>query len=141
MTDTPTPRTDENAAWSNSCDFDDKFKMEVCESSFARQLERELTAVTEQRDRLQDVIDEYAEDKSRLATMAMVFKEQRDRLEIALNHSTGVITSLGEVEPDIYNLLLDARDKRTGEEYQLSVVDVLEIAIEALQSLTNPNEP
>jgi len=53
-TDTPTPRTDENAAWSNSCGFDDKYKMEVCESSFARQLERELTSVTEQRDQWKD---------------------------------------------------------------------------------------
>ena len=106
---------------------------------------RELTAAREE---LQDSQKETLMAKaykntlkttnSHLKSKLTAVTDQRDRLEIALNHSMGVITSLGEVEPDIYNLLLDARDKRTGEEYQLSVVDVLEKATEALQSLTNP---
>jgi conjugal transfer/entry exclusion protein len=44
----------------------------------------EMHKITEQRDTLQDVIDEYADDKSVLATIAMDFKEQRDRLAAVL---------------------------------------------------------
>ena len=48
MKDTPTPRTDEEHA---------QFPMGGFTLDFTRQLERELTAVTEQRDRLMQVIE------------------------------------------------------------------------------------
>jgi chromosome segregation ATPase len=71
MSESDTPRTDE---------LDDKLvdlspNPETDYSlmkSHARKLERELTAARAE-------IEEYAEDKSRLATMAMEFREQRDR--------------------------------------------------------------
>jgi hypothetical protein len=36
-----TPRTEENAKLANSCSFQEKLTMEVCEADFARELERE----------------------------------------------------------------------------------------------------
>jgi hypothetical protein len=82
--------------------------------NYCLEAEKGLTTVTGQRDRLQDVIDEYAEDKSRLATMAMDFKEQRDRLVEALERILSYQGRFAEEDPE-------------------------SIATEALQSLT-PNE-
>ena len=69
---TPTPRADENAQWSNSCSFEEKLQMKVCELRFAKTLERELTAMTAQRDGLRAGID-YASDQ------LIKVKEQRDQ--------------------------------------------------------------
>jgi translation initiation factor 2B subunit (eIF-2B alpha/beta/delta family) len=68
MSGSDTPRTDEiltSGGW-------DRGNLGATLPNFCRQLERELTAARAE-------IEEYAEDKSRLATMAMEFKEQRDR--------------------------------------------------------------
>ena len=50
---TPTPRTDDAINWHKGVKY--------VEVSFTRKLERELTAVTEQRDRLAEALKEYRE--------------------------------------------------------------------------------
>ena len=42
MTNKLTPQTDANEQWVNSCSFEEKWEMKVCESRFARELERKL---------------------------------------------------------------------------------------------------
>jgi hypothetical protein len=113
----PTPRTDEEwAAW--------PYAGPGISVHFGRELERELIAT---RTKLNDTltamamlgdkheqemsaaraeIEEYAEDKSRLATMAMEFREQRDRLK-AWKESAIAIEK--EWDPQAVGTLLNIR--------------------------------
>jgi hypothetical protein len=54
MNDTPTPRTNEQSGWH----YDEMgTRIEYVTVGFASQLERELTTVTEQRDRLAEAVN------------------------------------------------------------------------------------
>ena len=78
MNDTPTPRTDAESFLSRGMGIVPTLPKEAVRIDFARTLERELTAVTEQRDGLRSGID-YASDQLAKVT------EQRDRLAEDLN--------------------------------------------------------
>jgi hypothetical protein len=75
-TTTPTPRTDAIQELSYNVEHDEEVALAF---TACRTLERELTAVTEQRDGLRSGID-YASDQLTRVT------EQRDRLAVALKH-------------------------------------------------------
>jgi hypothetical protein len=70
---TDTPRTD---AKENHCRCLNDQAWGIQGWKFAEQLERELTAVTEQRDRLQKIVDEQC----RVSSVCREYREQRDRL-------------------------------------------------------------
>jgi len=108
-----TPRTDQKhevicESWSSSVSSFPEM------TEFARQLERELTAVTEQRDGLRSGID-YASDQLSKVT------KQRDRLAEALR---SIKNELGIPQP----------------EYPTPVANAVKIADEAIQSLTQNAE-
>ncbi|CAB4152338.1 hypothetical protein UFOVP612_3 [uncultured Caudovirales phage] len=124
---TPTPRTDEQINGKPCTRFEvlggDSLRDAYVPSQFARTLERELTAareeltaVTEQRDRLLEEREQW-----RLSSVCRELTEQRDRLAEALQ---SVKCELGVPQP----------------EYPSPVANAYWIADEALQSL-NPTEP
>jgi len=76
---TDTPQTDAETWRAGDLSIGSK----VC-ADFARKLERELTAVTEQRDRYKLACDQYSEDES-LCKLHEV-TEQRDRLATILQN-------------------------------------------------------
>jgi len=92
MNDTPTPRTDEFEALRNAmstrASADYVSALQLCD-----ELERELTAVTEQRDGLRWGID-YASDQLHKVT------EQRDRLAEALERILDYQGRFAEEEPE-----------------------------------------
>jgi chromosome segregation ATPase len=111
---TPTPTT--NARWEKLCCSGQSWYQIAEEMKLdCRQKERELTAARAE-------IEEYAEDKSRLATMAMEFREQRDRLAEALK--------------EYREALSDGPENCSYKMYE--AVD--EFAEKALQSLTTNKE-
>jgi hypothetical protein len=87
MNDTPTPRTDANdLGWQFNeqyGDFDSLSDNPMPWLDFAKMLERELAAATEQRDRLAKACDQYSEDEM-LGKLQEITK-QRDRLAEALD--------------------------------------------------------
>jgi hypothetical protein len=97
---TPTPRTDEEwAAW--------PYAGPGISVHFGRELERELAAVTEQRDGLRSGID-YASDQLHKVT------EQRDRLAEAVNAATILIAAKGRHNTMLaYNGLREALQSLT----------------------------
>jgi uncharacterized coiled-coil DUF342 family protein len=101
----PTPRTDEEwAAW--------PYAGPGISVHFGRELERELTAVTEQRDGLRSGID-YASDQLHKVT------EQRDRLAEAVNAATILIAAKGRHNTMLaYNGLREALQSLTPKDHE-----------------------
>ena len=81
MNDTPTPRTDAESFLSRGMGIVPTLPKEAVRIDFARQLERELTAVTEQRDRLDDQLDHILLRLGRTQERMIDAERQRDRLE------------------------------------------------------------
>jgi len=110
MKDTPTPMTDELYRDHMSDPYQDTGDLAAIMHIQCERFERELTAVTEQRDGLRSAVD-YASDKLAAVT------EQRDRLAEALRE---IKSELGVPQP----------------EYPAPVANAVKIAEQALQSLT-----
>ena len=108
-TTTPTPRTDadERMAWNAEY---------MVPTETARELERELTAMTEQRDGLRSGID-YASDQLHKVT------EQRDRMAVLLS--------------DIYNY---AKGKKPHDYSKLTESDRIIAAFDAWQEIESKIE-
>ena len=125
-TDTPTPRTDEFiATWDY---YNDPFES----IDHAQILERELTAVTEQRDGLRSGID-YASDQLHKVT------EQRDRLAEALDRIARPIWWMQEDQKRATGSINGINGSMAASLAE-SASYLKGIATEALQYLTNPNE-
>jgi hypothetical protein len=62
MTNKLTPQTDANEQWVNSCSFEEKWEMKVCESRFARELERKLDEALKIAERAINYLDQSYRD-------------------------------------------------------------------------------
>ena len=109
-------------------------------------LERELTAVTEQRDRLAKACDQYSEDE--ILCKLQEITKQRDRLadQIEANHKgtlmlERMVYQLREQRDGLAEALVGIKNELgvPQPEYPAPVANAVYIATEALQSL-NPNE-
>ncbi len=131
--DTPTPRTDAFAKSIDQSNFEDSWKDDFEEfawvtADFARTLETELTAVTEQRDEWgnlwADLSRSCVKDLTKLERKLTAVTEQRDRLAEALKKAKAVYTP------------------SSGGEYQTGWHDAIcWVNQQALQSLNQPTEP
>ena len=159
MKDTPTPRTDQKhevicESWSNSVSSFPEM------TEFARQLERELTAMTEQQDGLRWGID-YASDQLHKVT------EQRDGLRKRIAQLEDELAKACVKVEELAEIGLDQMDKERTTSRKLSdyknqrdrlamalqelcealmtgnprdITELLNKAGDALQFTTNPNE-
>lgn len=61
--------------------------------------------------------------------------EQRDRLAEALEYSSGALVALGEIEPDIWGLSMDTKNKTTGEVSKITMMQIVELVTAALAAV------
>ena len=97
-TTTPTPRTDAIQELSYNVEHDEEVALAF---TACRTLERELTAVTEQRDSLHELHNKNAARSKELLELCGTLREQRDRLAEALRK----IQKVGLVAVDAFDEL------------------------------------
>jgi chromosome segregation ATPase len=97
-----------------------------------RQLERELSEAREEIEMLQ--IRSAAASMHHAHNMDEV-KQQRDTLAEALDSSLGILIALMDGDEDVYDLIVTATNKNTGEENKMSVREALEKSIAALAAV------
>lgn len=138
---TPTPRTD---------DFLSRNSSYMEKRAYMMELERKLTAMTEQRDGLQKIVDEQC----RFSSVCCEYREQRDEarqkienqaerityLEGATNHANGTPLTKAIEQRDRLAEALRKLCEALLTDKPRDITELLNKAGDALQSLTTPTQ-
>lgn len=125
-----TPRTDKVASFEGSWDTK-AFRM----TGFAENLERELAELRELFSKSLKERESTEKEVNAMLERVIAAEKQRDALADALELSMGILAGLIDLNEDLYDLVVTATNKETGEENKMSVRKALENSIAILTAV------